>query len=399
MIEQNIEKKVYLIDLYKTGKPVEVMVGLSTYSQTGALAVQLFCSKDGILSTEWEGDLKELFTEPYAVITKNTLGFETLPFFKQYVDEEKLPGIGAWLQDNEIATLSEDDKTCPIYRFNIYDALTEEERWSINKRLQEGRLKAPEATYTSGKRKFIHEYIDQLEQCYIISDVIHVTDRFPAWLKQRLRIPDTIKGYKLVLPITGWERMWEEAKAALPESGYPKNLDEAKKRLKEFVDNYVIDVDHRVCVAQGKSGRYMRCGTPIYKEEYKSTPVLMQRIDNNGFLLEEYCACLNPFGEPMNVGPSIEYDDINHCIWYHGYGMVCMRNAKPKITCCYSLYGYLNEYSDDKIEFILPEEYSAAIFHYRDSIARSLQIMHDHKTSEYGSRNEIDKTNNKEAQI
>ena len=48
-------------------------------------------------------DPKKQFCEPFGVITVNLFESGILPYNVQFVDENNLPGIGAWLKKNGIA--------------------------------------------------------------------------------------------------------------------------------------------------------------------------------------------------------------------------------------------------------------------------------------------------------
>lgn len=48
-------------------------------------------------------DPRKLYCEPFGVVTVNLFESKLLPYNMQFVDENNLPGIGAWLRQNGIA--------------------------------------------------------------------------------------------------------------------------------------------------------------------------------------------------------------------------------------------------------------------------------------------------------
>ena len=114
----------YSIRLFDSMPPMEVMCSLASYTNNGTLALQLFNKTDipeGYLPS---GDPKKLFCEPFGIVTVNLFESGLLPYNVQFVDENNLPGIGAWLRQNGIAQptgLHAASGYClyEAYRFNI----------------------------------------------------------------------------------------------------------------------------------------------------------------------------------------------------------------------------------------------------------------------------------------
>lgn len=114
----------YSIRLFDSMPPMEVMCSLASYTNNGTLALQLFNKPDipeGYLPS---GDPKKLFCEPFGIVTVNLFESSLLPYNVQFVDENNLPGIGAWLRQNGIAQstgLHAASGYClyEAYRFNI----------------------------------------------------------------------------------------------------------------------------------------------------------------------------------------------------------------------------------------------------------------------------------------
>jgi hypothetical protein len=79
------------------------MCSLASYTNNGTLALQLFNKTDVPKGYLPSGDPKKLFCEPFGVVTVNLFESGLLPYNVQFVDENNLPGIGAWLRQNGIA--------------------------------------------------------------------------------------------------------------------------------------------------------------------------------------------------------------------------------------------------------------------------------------------------------
>ena len=79
--------------------PQEVMCSVASYSCNGTLAFQLF----GRSEYGESADSRRQFCDPYGVATVNLPESAFLPYNVQFIDENNLPGIGAWLRANNIA--------------------------------------------------------------------------------------------------------------------------------------------------------------------------------------------------------------------------------------------------------------------------------------------------------
>ena len=103
MKNSEVLDRQYSIRLFDSMPPMEVMCSLAPYTNNGTLALQLFNKPDipeGYLPS---GDPKKLFCEPFGIVTVNLFESSLLPYNVQFVDENNLPGIGAWLRQNGIA--------------------------------------------------------------------------------------------------------------------------------------------------------------------------------------------------------------------------------------------------------------------------------------------------------
>ena len=82
---------------------MEVMCSVASYSNNGTLAIQLFNRPSLPEGYPMPSDPRKLYCEPFGVVTVNLFESKLLPYNMQFVDENNLPGIGAWLRQNGIA--------------------------------------------------------------------------------------------------------------------------------------------------------------------------------------------------------------------------------------------------------------------------------------------------------
>lgn len=84
----------------------EVKLEYASYNCNGTLALQMFCKPDeyemGYYS-QFGRMANDPYQVPYGVATVNLPESEMLGIGEQFVDENNLPGIGRWLQENNIA--------------------------------------------------------------------------------------------------------------------------------------------------------------------------------------------------------------------------------------------------------------------------------------------------------
>lgn len=103
MENNEVLDRQYSIRLFDSMPPMEVMCSLASYTNNGTLALQLFNKPDLPDGYPLPDDPKKLFCEPFGVVTVNLLESRLLPYNVQFVNENNLPGIGAWLRQNGIA--------------------------------------------------------------------------------------------------------------------------------------------------------------------------------------------------------------------------------------------------------------------------------------------------------
>jgi len=122
------DKDIYTIEMY--GASNDVRLEYASYNCNGTLALQMFskADEDEIGFYAQDGcDVSDPYQVPYGVATVNLPESEMLAVNEQFVDENNLPGIGRWLQRNNIAEptgqMAFSGYCCyQAYRFNVPEA-------------------------------------------------------------------------------------------------------------------------------------------------------------------------------------------------------------------------------------------------------------------------------------
>ena len=103
MENNDVLQRQYPIRLFDSMPSMEVMCSVASYSNNGTLAIQLFNRPSLPEGYPMPSDPRKLYCEPFGVVTVNLFESKLLPYNMQFVDENNLPGIGAWLRQNGIA--------------------------------------------------------------------------------------------------------------------------------------------------------------------------------------------------------------------------------------------------------------------------------------------------------
>ena len=103
MENTDVLDRQYSITLWEGLPPTEVMCSVASYTNNGTLAIQLFNKPEMPEGFHLPEDPRKQFCEPLGVVTVNLFESTLLPYNVQFVDENNLPGIGAWLRQNNIA--------------------------------------------------------------------------------------------------------------------------------------------------------------------------------------------------------------------------------------------------------------------------------------------------------
>ena len=103
MQNTDVLDRQYSITLWEGLPPTEVMCSVASYTNNGTLAIQLFNKPEMPEGFHLPEDPRKQFCEPFGVVTVNLFESGMLPYNVQFVDENNLPGIGAWLRQNNIA--------------------------------------------------------------------------------------------------------------------------------------------------------------------------------------------------------------------------------------------------------------------------------------------------------
>lgn len=126
MNNTDVLDRQYSISLWEGFPPSDVMCSVASYTNNGTLAIQLFNRPDMPEGFSLPDDPKKQFCEPFGVVTVNLFESGMLPYNVQFVDENNLPGIGAWLKKNGIAEATGYHAASgyclyEAYRFNLND--------------------------------------------------------------------------------------------------------------------------------------------------------------------------------------------------------------------------------------------------------------------------------------
>jgi hypothetical protein len=101
-----MEKGKDVFDIEMFGVTNEIKIEYGSYNCNGTLALQMFCKPDedelGYYA-QFGRSMEDPYQSPYGIATVNLPESEMLPVNEQFVDENNLPGIGKWLQENNIA--------------------------------------------------------------------------------------------------------------------------------------------------------------------------------------------------------------------------------------------------------------------------------------------------------
>lgn len=100
LITMDIRKILYKYNAFDGNPEFLVRCSFSFYNCNGTLA---FCMYKKPRHTRLSKDIERVFCEPYAKITINNAASSTLYYDEQFINETKMPEIGAWLIVNGIA--------------------------------------------------------------------------------------------------------------------------------------------------------------------------------------------------------------------------------------------------------------------------------------------------------
>ena len=122
----DIRQHTFTIHLFESFRPERVRCSFNTYAHNGTLAMMLMSRGEEIPGFTAPSQ----FNVPYGCVTVNLPGSASLPPDVQFVDENNLPGIGDWLEENGIARglpigMQSGYVTYRAYRFDIPEDVRE----------------------------------------------------------------------------------------------------------------------------------------------------------------------------------------------------------------------------------------------------------------------------------
>lgn len=123
MERNDITDRPFRIKLWEHSPSTEVICSFGSYMHNGTLALELMCKPKDPMMREIFGGGHQFF-ERYGTVTVNLDISHILPLNVQFVDENNMPGIGRWLQENNIAKptgvgIKSGYVTYQAYAFNV----------------------------------------------------------------------------------------------------------------------------------------------------------------------------------------------------------------------------------------------------------------------------------------
>ena len=155
MEKSDVLDKVFSIRLFSGVPEQDVMCSVASYSCNGTLAFQLYASPERFTGVSNGSDPQRQFCEPFGIATVNLPESGLLPYNVQFIDENNLPGIGAWLQKNNIA--SPTGYHCPsgycLYEAYAFNLTSKDLKEVIDRRQDLGTTPVGESTRNTIKIK------------------------------------------------------------------------------------------------------------------------------------------------------------------------------------------------------------------------------------------------------
>ena len=102
MKTDDLRCKTFKIKLWEHCEAAEVKCRFASYRHNGTLAMELLCRPDFPIPNDGF-NIRDEFCMPYGVATVNLDASGILPINVQFIDENNMPGLGRWLQQNKIA--------------------------------------------------------------------------------------------------------------------------------------------------------------------------------------------------------------------------------------------------------------------------------------------------------
>lgn len=123
MERDEITGRTFSIKLWEHAPSTDVVCRFGSYLHNGTLALELMCRPDDPMMGEIFAGGNEYFMT-YGTVTVNLDFSSKLPLNIQFVDENNMPGIGRWLEQNNIAKpagihVRSGYVTYPAYAFNV----------------------------------------------------------------------------------------------------------------------------------------------------------------------------------------------------------------------------------------------------------------------------------------
>ena len=297
-------------------EPIKAELDIDSYTHNGTLAIILMRTQP--FPEEMEDYLKygdgEKFREFYGAITVNLESSERLQPNVQFIDENNLPGIGDWLEKNDIAHptgMMSRSGWClyPAYEFNIPQENLDEiisRRMEINPEQTEQVLK--EGAYLE-----LLDIKDELDRCMTLGELKESWLSMPDTVKERVNFPE-----KIFIDGAGSHtfKEWSLLRftSQIPKGLPAYSLEEARAKLDSMKEKVYQEgcKQETFIIPNGERTRFgeveLNKVTTDFPTEH-SNPFLIEERNESGRLTAEYIAIDTSYNDNMKSGPCLEHID------------------------------------------------------------------------------------------
>lgn len=364
----------------------EVICDVSTYTHNGTMAVMMLSKGEPENGQDPEAHRnvdRKAFDDPYGCITVNLDGSDRLPLNVQFVDENNIPGIGMWLQDQGLARptgMMARSGWCmyPAYEFNLpQEKLDEILKWRMESEPERTR-----PVLQSMQKDRITDLQDGLDKCMTLGELKEAWLSKPEQIRDQVSFPEQLSvGEEESRTLKEWEK--QRFTAPIPEELPAYSYTEARSKFDERKEKLVHDGCSQE-VSPTPEGTLTRFGdiemnqvTHYFPTEY-SNPFLVEERDEDGRLTKEYIAIDTSYNDNIKSGPCIEHIDgrLTAFTMYSAdiTSDLCLRDAR----CAFSPKGSLiavmeGDYGPSCGHIRQTDRYNKAVDSCRDGLNKELE--------------------------
>ena len=351
---------------------------LKTYHYGGTLAVQMFRTtplQDAGMGLKSGGEDRELF----ANLTVNLERSSELPLDVQFIDENNLPGIGDWLQENSMAEpygvyATSGFFTYPSYRFKLSEEeknLVRDIRFESDPKFRSRQVELFRQTTDCQ----VKSAKDLLSLCVTFGELLMVWQSLPCLMQREVPLPEKVAldgGEALTAGQWDARRFDVDVPTYLPAYG----LKQARDKFNQWIERY-ISTDSPNFIQKSHYGDVKVIGAtdlvywdPETKEHY-SKPFLKHHIDENGSLALECFAIRTTSAESVPEGPFFEYSHSGTSMYrsHKGY------DYEMTPTCWFSPMGSLIAFQGANLDYgytPMSRPYQQAVDKARETMTQKL---------------------------